>query len=127
MFDHFHPVPALKCPACGKGPYDWKGYDGPGHYLVWVQGQPAPVDQKEHDHSKLTSELRAAFRLPGRFAIQSVCRCSTLLEAVGWTEDGVWTRTELLNVANAVRGRFEGEEEFSKRLTALRRHPGHSN
>jgi hypothetical protein len=127
MFDHYHPCPSLKCPACCKGPYDWKGSDGPGRYLVRVQGRAAPVDQKEHDNSKLTPELREEFRLPARFAIQCACRCPSLLEAVGWTENGVWTRTELLNAANAEPGPFEGKDEFRKRVAALKRHSGHSS
>src|SRR5262245_51072812 len=110
MFDYFHPVPKLKCPACGKGPYDWKGYDGPGRSLVWAQGQAAPVDQKSGPGAPVRRGDRDKLRLPLRFAIQGVCRCPSLLEAVGWTVEGVWSRTELLNAFNAVRGQYESEE-----------------
>jgi hypothetical protein len=62
---------------------------------AWEQGQSAPVEQLIPD--EWISPLdRAKVRLPVRFEICAECKCPTFLDAVGVTEHGVWTRSELL-------------------------------
>ena len=90
------------------------------------QDQVAQVDQLVDDECKLSPEDRAEVRLPVRFEFYAQCLCPTLLVAVGATEHGVWTRTELLSPTNAVAYPYESEREFRKRLTAYTKHPGHA-
>ena len=126
MFDHYRPKPDLQCPVCGALGVDWQGKDGPCGLFVWEQGQAAPVDQRVDDECKISAQARAEFRLPARFQIYSDCRCPTSFDAVGFTEQGVWTRTELLNPANAIASPYESEREFRNRLAVLAKHPGHA-
>jgi hypothetical protein len=125
MFDHYRPKPELVCPVCGVSDPEWQGKDGPCALFVWEQGQSAPVDQLVDDECKISPEDRAEIRLPARFEIYTDCRCPTSLDAVGFTEHGVWTRTELLSPTNAVAYPDENEGEFRKRLAAFVEHPGH--
>jgi hypothetical protein len=74
----------------------------------------------------VSPEAREEFRLPVRFEIYATCECPTSLDAVGFTESGVWTRTELLSPTNAVAYPHESEREFQKRLAALAEHLGHA-
>jgi hypothetical protein len=94
--------------------------------FVWEQGQHAPVDQLVDDECKISLEDRAEVRLPVRFEIYAECGCPTFLDAVGFTEHGVWTRTELLSPTNAVAYPHEREPEFWKRLAAITENPGHA-
>ena len=126
MFDHYRPKPEIACPVCGASQLEWQGKDGPCALFVWEQGQIAPVDQMASDDCKLPPEKREAWRLPARFEIYARCRCPTFLAAVGVTERGVWTRTELLSPTNAVAYPDESERQFKKRLAAFREHPGHA-
>ena len=125
MFDYYHPRPAIICPLCGVTPIEWQGKDGPSALLIWEQGQSAPGGQRIDDDCKLAAHALLDFRLPARFEIHANCKCVTQLLAVGMTERGTWTRTELLSSANAVAYPHENEREFRKRMEALIRHPGH--
>ena len=93
---------------------------------MWEQGQSCPVDQLVDDKCRISLKDRTDVRLPVRFEIYAECRCPTFLGAVGVTEHGVWTRTELLSPTNAVAYPHESEREFSKRLAAFAEHPGHA-
>ncbi len=127
MFDTYIPKPDLPCPVCGASHLEWQSRDGPRALFVWEQGRPAPAGQRVVDESVVSPKARAEIRLPERFEIYATCACPTFLNAVGFTEDGVWTRTELLSAANAVAYHHESEREFRKRLAALAEHLGHSS
>jgi hypothetical protein len=96
MFDYYLPKPDLSCPICGAPGIDWQGKDGHCLLFVWEQGQAAPVDQAVDDECKVSLPDRTKSRLPSRFRIYATCQCPTFLEAIGTTDQGVWTRTELL-------------------------------
>src|ERR1043166_5990605 len=96
MFDYYRPKPDIRCSVCGATALDWQGKDGPCALFVWEQGQAAPVDQMASDDCKLPPERRAERRIPARFEFYVQCRCPTSITAVGMTEQGVWTRSELL-------------------------------
>lgn len=125
MFGYYIPKPDVSCPACGASNLEWQGKDGPRGLFVWQQGQAAPVDQKVDEECAISLEARAEYRLPSRFEIYTDCDCPTFLTAVGTTEAGAWTRTELLTPTNAVAYPGESEREFRKRLAAYAAHPGH--
>ena len=126
MFDHYRPKPGISCSACGASELEWQGKDGPCALFVWEQGQSAPIDQLVDDECKLPPDDRAKHRLPPRFEIHASCRCPTLLDAVGVTEHGIWTRTELLGPTNAVAYPHESDREFKKRLASFEERPGHA-
>ena len=126
MFDHYRPKPELQCPVCRASGLEWQGKDGPCALYVWEPGQAGPVDHLVPDECKWSPEDQAKVRLPVRFEIYAECGCPTFLDAVGFTEHGVWTRTELLSPTNAVAYPHESEREFSKRLAAFAEHPGHA-
>jgi hypothetical protein len=126
MFDYYRPKPDIQCPVCGAAGLEWQGKSRPCALFVWEQGQAAPVDQLVDDECKISSEARGEVRLPVRFEIYAGCRCPTSLDAVGLTEHGVWTRTELLSPMNAVAYPHESDREFRKRLAAFAEHPGHA-
>ena len=126
MFDYYRPKPDLLCPVCGLSDPEWQGKDGPCALFLWEQGQSSPVDQLVDDECKISLEDRAKVRLPVRFEIYTDCRCPTSLDAVGFSEHGVWTRTELLSPTNAVAYPDESEREFRKRMAAFAEHPGHA-
>lgn len=126
MFDQYRPLPDLPCPDCLASGLEWQGQEGPCHLFVWEQGQPTPVDQLVPDECRISSADPAEIRLPSRFEIYAECQCPTFLIAVGTTEDGVWTKTALLNPANAIAYPHESEREFQKRLAVCAAHPGHA-
>lgn len=126
MFDFYLPRPDLQFPVCGASELEWQGKEARCGLFVWEQGQKAPVDQRVDDECKIASEARAEFRLPIRFEIYSRCRCPTFLQAVGFTNDEVWTRTELMSPTNAVPYPNESEREFQKRLDGYAAHLGHA-
>jgi len=126
MFDYYLPKPDLSCSVCGAASLEWQGKDGPCGLFLWEQGQSAPIDQLVDDECKSLPEVRFVQRLPARFEIYATCQCPTSLDAVGYTEHGVWTRTELLSPTNAVAYPGESEREFRKRLAGFAVHPGHA-
>ncbi len=125
FFDYYCPKPDVSCPVCGASGGDWQGKDGPCESFVWEQGHAAPVSQ-EFGECNSSPEERAKVRLPVRFEIYRSCRCPTFLEAVGFAEDGVWRRTELLSPTNAVPYKGDSDRQFRKRLDAYAKQPGHA-
>jgi hypothetical protein len=125
MYDYYRPNPDPVCPACGASHLEWQSKDGPCALFVWVQGQSAPVDQSVDEECKISAESRAEFRLPVRFEIYAQCGCPTFRYCVGFTDNGVWIRTELLNQANAEAYPGESVRQFRKRVATLAKHPGH--
>lgn len=126
MFDWYLPHPDLSCPVCGESNLEWQGKDGPQGMFVWEQGHAAPIDQVVDDECRISPERRAEKRLPARFEMYAKCRCPTFLTAVGVTENGVWTTTELLNPINAMPYSGESERQFRERLAEYAKHPGHA-
>jgi hypothetical protein len=126
MFDYYRPKEELVCSVCAASNLEWQGKDGPCELFVWEEGESAPVDQAVDDECRVALADRGKLRLPVRFEIYGVCRCPTSLRAVGFTEHGVWKRTELLSPANAVAYPHESDSEFRQRLAALAKHPGHA-
>ncbi len=126
MFDQYRPKPGISCPVCGASSLEWQSKDGPCALFVWVEGHAAPVEQMASDDCKLPPEERDAWRLPDRFEMFAECLCRTPLGAVGFAEEGVWTRTELLSPGNAVAYPDESERQFRRRLMGYAEHPGHA-
>lgn len=126
MFDYYRPMPDLPCPVCGASELEWQGKDGPCGLFVWEQGIAAPVDQFVDDDCKVPPSDRALKRLPSQFDIYAGCQCPTLLQAIGTTDQGVWTKTELASPTNALPYAHESEREFQLRRAAYAEHPGHA-
>ena len=126
MFDYYRPKPEIACPVCAVSGLEWQGKQGPCALFVWEQGQAGPVDQIMDDDWKISLQQRTEHRLPARFELYARCHCSTFLTAVGFTQEGLWARTELLSPDNAVAYADESEREFRNRLAAIARHPGHT-
>jgi hypothetical protein len=89
------------------------------------QGKAAPIDHPVDPDCRVPDEELAKKRLPARFEIYAGCKCSIWVEAVGFTENGVWTRTELLSPDNAISYPHENQSDYCSRLACLARHPGH--
>lgn len=68
-------------------------------FYVWRQGHAAPIGVVGGDEilDRLPPDrVPGLQRLPERFSIGTVCRNNHVVEAIGSTEDGVWTGTELV-------------------------------
>jgi hypothetical protein len=126
MFDYYRPKPDIACPVCGAAGLEWQGKQADCCLFLWEQGHAGPVDQFVDDDCKGLPEVVAKCRLPSRFQIYAECLCPTFLEAVGTTEQGVWTRTELASPTNAVASPDESEREFRNRAAGYAKHPGHA-
>jgi hypothetical protein len=126
MFDYYRPKPDVSCPVCGASDLNWQGKDGPRELFVWEQGHAAPVDQLVDDECKVPPQERATKRLRSQFEIYAACRCPTLLDAIGTTEQGVWVKTELASPTNPLPYPGESEREFQERRSEYAKHPGHA-
>jgi hypothetical protein len=127
LFDQYRPSVELRCPVCGESNLVWQGKQGPCFLLVWGQGHAAAVGQLRHDEGAAPLAAWSNERLPNRFEIYASCKCPTLLEAVGITENGVWTQTELISPNNAVANPYVSDQDFKKRLKAYAKHLGHAD
>ena len=88
MFDRYEPRPGLSCPSCGWAVSEWQGQSGPCCLFEWVQGHAAPMNERVEEGS-------APSRLPDHFEIYAWCvPCDHWVDALGFCEAGVWTRTE---------------------------------
>jgi hypothetical protein len=120
MFDYYRPVPPISCPSCGTPLNEWQGKDGPTALFVWEQGKAAPVDQAVGESMKC--EDPGDWVLPARFIIYAYCEsCRRLVEAVGYSDNEIWTRTELHSPDNAWRRDDESRSEFARRIEEMRR------
>lgn len=120
MFDWYEPQPALACPVCGQPLHEWQGYDGPCGLLVWRQGLAAAIAQRVDGEVRWSDDERQRRRLPAAFCISSVdCGCPFPVEAIGRTEQGLWTRTELVTAATAHQRPQERRATFQARLRWL--------
>jgi hypothetical protein len=96
FFDWYKPATQYGCPACGLPLKDWQGKDGPCGQFVWQEGEKYPVDQLVDDEARLSVEERQRWMLPPRFLIYSYdCPRHKPIEALGTTQDGVWSSTSL--------------------------------
>ena len=96
MFDHFEPVPPVKCPRCGAELRDWQGKEDGCNQYLWRQGEAAPVAHVVDEQWQWSRERLDALRLPAReFQIYTGCRCGywAFLDCV--CTDSVWTESRL--------------------------------
>ena len=98
MIDYYEPEPRLACPRCGRVLSDWQGKEADNALFVWKQGVPCPTGKCIEEEFLLTADQLGRCTLPETFMIYTSCICSTkfLLEAVGTSIDGIWSRTELI-------------------------------
>jgi hypothetical protein len=121
MFDWYNPEPSLNCPTCGKQLSDWQGKDAACLLFVWQQGFANPIEHKGdgEDFQVSDSDLKD-WKLPNQFSFYSYdCDCPYPVEAIGRTENEIWTSTELITAENAEQRRDERKEEFKTRLKWL--------
>ena len=88
---------------------------------MWQQGLPNPIEHQgdDKDFQVSNSQLKN-WKLPEQFGIYSYdCDCPFPVEAIGRTENEVWTSTELVTVENAQQRKSERKEEFKDRLNWL--------
>jgi hypothetical protein len=96
MFDWYQPAQKYACPVCGIPLKIWQGKDGPCGLFVWQEGEKYPVDQLVDDEVRSSVEERQQCLLPLRFWIYSYdCPDHYPIDALGTTQDGVWSFTSL--------------------------------
>jgi hypothetical protein len=96
MFDHFEPVPALRCPKCGVELRGWQGKEDGCNQFLWRQGGAAPVSHVVDERWRLSRERLASVRLPRQeFQIYTVCLCRRHALADCRCIDSVWAETRL--------------------------------
>jgi hypothetical protein len=98
MFDYYEPVPTVRCSRCGWAILEWQGKDGSNALFLWRQGHAGPVRQVVDEECRISAEKMAEHRLPSEFHIspaQVNCRFCPQY-AVGRTENGVWSITEII-------------------------------
>lgn len=96
-FDVYEPEPELTCPSCSIPLRDWQGREGPRLCLVFRQGEPDAVGTAL-DGPPVYRELHGdPVRLPPAFRIYSHdCPRHRPIYALCGSEEGVWTRTEII-------------------------------
>ena len=121
MFDWYKPKPTLNCPVCRQTLTDWQGKDGPCLLFVWEQGFADPLKHLGDGESFQVSDSDLKeWKLPDEFGIYSFdCECPFPVEAIGRTENEVWTATELITVENVRQQKSERKAEFKARLKWL--------
>lgn len=88
--------------------------------MIWRQGVAAPLDQSIDDEEvRLAPEQLARVRLPQEFTIHAWC-CSERfsVEAVCYSSDGIWSRSELIT-AETAQQKQERRGDFKARLRWL--------
>ncbi len=116
MFDSYKPSSNLNCPVCGEKLAQWQGKNGPCALFVWQEGSASPIDQQAGD-TNCSIEQRASNRLPKEFEIYSYdCNCPYPNEAICTTEDGIWSKTAIVNSNNILQKKHERKSEFKLRL-----------
>jgi|SRR3954469_19289873 hypothetical protein len=96
MFDHFEPVPPVKCPRCGAELRDWQGKEEGCNQYLWRQREAAPVAHVVDEQGKWSRERLEALRLPApEFQIYAGCRCGYWALLVCTCADSVWTESRL--------------------------------
>jgi hypothetical protein len=121
MFDWYKPEPSLNCPVCSKTLSEWQGKDADCLLFVWQQGLAHPVEHKGDGEDFQVSEVDLRnFRLPKEFGFYSYdCDCPFPVQAIGKTENEVWSSSELIRAENAKQGKNERKEQFKARLIWL--------
>ena len=97
MFDVYEPVPGRTCPTCSAPLREWQGKEGPRLGLVFRQGVLGEVGTALDgwpEHQPLRGDPE---RLPAAFRISSYdCPNHRPIHAQCASEDGTWTRTEII-------------------------------
>ena len=97
MFDVYEPVPELTCPSCSTPLRNWHGKEGPRVCFVFRQGESDAIGTAldgPPEYRKLHGE---PVRLPPAFRIYSHdCPRHRPIYALCGSEEGVWTRTEVI-------------------------------
>ena len=97
MFDVYEPVPERTCPSCSAPLREWQGKEGPKHGLVFRQGVADAIGTALDgwpEYEKLHGDPE---RLPAAFRIYSYdCPRHRPIYAECSSEDGTWTRTEVI-------------------------------
>ena len=118
MFDWYEPDPPLACPVCGQALSEWQGKDGPCALFVWRQGYAAPLRQCVDAEIRLSDDELKHWCLPAEFWIgSSDCACPFEVVAIGRTEHGIWTSTDLITAENARQLSHERRGDFKVRLS----------
>lgn len=97
MFDVYEPVPELICPSCSTPLGNWHGKEGPRLCLVFRQGEPDAVGTALDGPPECRALHGDPVRLPAEFRIYSYdCPIHRPVYARCTSEDGTWTRTEII-------------------------------
>jgi|GEM_PF-6540663 len=97
LFDVYEPEPELTCPACLIPLREWQGREGPRLCLVFRQCEPDAVGTALDGAPEYRRPNGDPFRLPPAFRIYSHdCPCHRPIYAFCGSEEGVWTRTEII-------------------------------
>jgi hypothetical protein len=98
MFDYYIPEPPLSCPVCHEPLSGWQGKDADCLLLHWRQGQRFPIKTDIEDLSKSLE----SFTLPEVFEFYTWggCKCDRNIIAYGFTENGIWARSEIVTHLN---------------------------
>ena len=96
-FDVYEPVPELTCPSCATPLREWQGKEGPRLCLVFRQGEPDAVGTALDGPPEYRALHGEPVRLPPAFRIYSHdCPRHRPIYVLCGSEDGVWTRTEII-------------------------------
>lgn len=97
MFDVYEPVPELTCPSCAAPLREWQGKEGPRLCLVFRQGVLGELGTALDGWPEYRKAHGDPERLPAGFRIYSFdCRRHRPINARCTSEDGTWTRTEII-------------------------------
>ncbi len=97
MFDVYEPVPALTCPSCSTPLRDWHGKEGPRVCFVFRQGESDAIGTALDGPPEYRKPYGEPVRLPPAFRIYSHdCPRHRPIYALCGSEEGVWTRTEII-------------------------------
>ena len=116
MFDWYRPRESLHCPVCGGVLTQWQGHAGTPSLFVWAEGTRSPVDQLVDDEIRVTPWPDPNWELPDNFLIRSHdCGCPHGVEAVGHVVKGVWVKTTLVTIDNALQAKGETSSQWAAR------------
>lgn len=96
-FDVYEPVPELTCPSCSTPLRNWRGKEGQRLCMVFRQGEPEAVGTALDGRPEYRKRHGDPERLPAAFLIFSFdCQRHRPIYARCTSEDGTWTRTEII-------------------------------
>ena len=101
LADFYLPTPSLLCPLC-LGEYgEWEGYDGPGEWLVFTEGQAEPDAARRRLSSGGPAQAASASLPGGEHTLFGTCRNRHAALARIRVENGLWCQTSLVDVEGA--------------------------